>query len=219
MDQICRTGTRLLNMLRTYWLITLTSLTVLSISATSITAQNPIEAIRELKNGTLVVRFPAFKNKIDTLDAMITRVTDEASMRRLLKLRQEAIQERDSVHRTYVRAFRTHYDFSDAAYFFDHEARNLSTAIYYNMKGEEIPTQDLRSKPVYYLVFERTADSKIDALVFYNAEMKKVPQPFPNNFTRGGFNFLFIGFSEKSFPDWRVKKINKKLHRFWSEVN
>jgi hypothetical protein len=192
---------------------------VLSISSVPVRAQNPVDAIRELKNGTLVVRFPAFKNKLDTLDAMITRVQDEASMRRLLKLRQEATQERDSVHRTYVRAFQSYYDFSDAAYFFDHEARNLSTAHYYNMKGVEIPSHELMARPIYYLVFERTSDSKLDALVFYNAEMKKIPQPFPNNFTRGGFNFLFISFSEKSFPDWRVKKMNKKLHRFWGEVN
>ena len=37
---------------------------------------DPATSIRELKNGYLIVRMPAFKAKIDTLRAMVTRSSD-----------------------------------------------------------------------------------------------------------------------------------------------
>ena len=190
----------------------------LSISITSIAAQDPGQAIRDLKEGTLIVRFPAFKSKIDTLQSMITRA-DSQSKNRLTHLLNEALYERDSVRMDYMSAFKNYYDFSEVAYFFDNESKNMQSANFYNMDGEKISNQEINKLPVFYMVFERTNESKVDAIVIYDSNMKHIPRPFPNNFTRGGFGFLFVKASEKSFPEWRIKKINKKLHKFWSQVN
>ena len=177
MNQITGVNARLKNILTKYRLFSLIWLVFLAFQPSLCSAQDAREGIKELKNGTLLVRFPSYKNKIDTLTAMISRVTDEASMKRLLRLREQTVGERDSVHRSYVKAFKDYYDFSEVAYYSDHESRNLSTAHFYRLSGEEISSQELHKKPVYYLFFERTEESKIDALVVYNAEMKKNASP------------------------------------------
>ena len=191
---------------------------MLSLSVGSIEAQDPVQAIRDLKEGTLIVRFPAYKSKIDTLQSMLARA-DGQSKNRITHLLNEALYERDSVRLDYMNAFKNHYDFSDAIYFFDNEGKNPQTAQYYNMDGNKISIKDIKQSPLFYLSFERTNESKVDAMVIYDSNMKRPLRPFPNNFTRGGFNFLFAKASEKSFPELRVKKINKKLHKFWSQVN
>ncbi|HUR30470.1 MAG TPA: hypothetical protein VMZ69_03505 [Saprospiraceae bacterium] len=209
---------RLLNRVKIDRLLTVILLFSISLASISQTAQDPAKAIRDLKEGYLMVRFPAFKSKIDTLNSMLVKAEGK-SKSRLTLLRDEAVYERDTVRLDYISAFKNYYDFSDVVYFYDNESKNLQTAHYYNLDDKEISIREISNKPLFYLVFERTQDSKIDAIVIYDREMKQVPPPFPNNFTRGGFNFLFIKASEKSFPEWRVKKINKKFNKFWSQVN
>lgn len=183
------------------------------------TMKDPIEAIRELHQGYLVIRFPGFKNKIDTLSSMIARSDDGPSKKRLVALRDEAIEERESLREDYITAFQNHYNFSKVAYFTDSEARDLITAKYYDLNRSEITYQELHQQRVYYLVFGRSQDSKIDALTILDHTMKRIDSPFPNDFSRGGFNFLFITLSEGKYAEWRVKKMNKKLYKFWESVN
>ena len=134
-------------------------------------------------------------------------------------LLDEALYQRDSVRLDYINAFQNLYDFSKVAYFFDHGSRDLMKTTYYTLNGDVLNTETLYSTPVFYLFFERTKESKVDALVIYNEELKKPVKPFPNNFTRGGFGFLFIKFSDDTFEEWRVTKINKRLTTFWDDYN
>ncbi len=181
-------------------------------------AQDPVQSIRDLKEGILVIRFPGYKSKIDTLTSMISR-TEGKSKARLEKMLEETKYERDSVRQDYINAFRTYYDFSMAVHFMDYESRDLSKAHFYSMEGSPVPFQKISGQPHLFLVFEKTQESKIDALVVYDHDMKKLPPPFPNNFSLGGFNFLFVSLLEKKVPDWIVKRINKKFQRFWETVN
>lgn len=183
------------------------------------TLKNPVEAIRELHQGYLVIRFPAFKNKIDTLNSMIARSEEGSSKKRLMSLRDEAIEERDSLREDYIDAFQNLYNFSKVAYFNDSEARNLKTAKYYALNKSEITYHELHQLPVYYLLFGRSQDSKIDALTIVDSTMERIASPFPNDFSRAGFNFLFITLAEDKYAAWRVKKMDKKLHKFWESVN
>ena len=179
---------------------------------------DPATCIKELKEGTLILRIPTNKSKIDTLTAMVNRSTDPDKKARLEKQLNETIQERDTLLADYVFAFKTNFDFCKVGYYFDYDADDLNTASYYNMEGERIAVGDLSEKPLYYLYFERTTGSKIDALVVYNRNIQKVPSPFPNDFSRGGLNVLFLGLSGKSFPIWRVGKINKQFHKYYGGV-
>lgn len=214
---------KLINMLKIYRLLPALCFFLLMFSENRVIAQdkpkNIAEMIRDLKQGYLVIRFPGFKNKIDTLDAMIARSADGPSKNRAISLHKEATEERDRIREDYIEAFQNHYDFSKVAYFMDYDGRNLSTAHYYSLNGSEIPHSELSKLPLFYLLFERTKDSKIDALVIYDRDMEIIPPPFPNNFTRGGFNFLFISVTSEKYAAWRVKKLNKKLHKFWDQVN
>lgn len=187
-------------------------------NASPLVCQTPIEAIRELPQGTLIIRFPAFKNKIDTLESMIKRSPDNKDQR-LQKLLDEALQERDTLVEDYTAAFRENYDFSKVAYFFDYESRDLKNAHYYNIDGSSLSYNQLHAGPVLYLFFTRTTESKIDALVFHDRSLKPLAHPFPNNFSRGGLSFLFRKLSGETFAVWRVKQIDKKLTKFYNSVN
>lgn len=198
--------------------VTLVAGIICSVSLLQAQSPDPFTSIKELKEGTLIVRFPANKAKIDTLAAMAGRTQDAKNKERLEKELKETMEERDSLLADYVEAFKLYYDFSKVAYYFDYDGKDLNMAKYYNLDHEHISVADLSEKPIYYLFFDRTADTKLDALMIYNRYLKKIPKPFPNDFTRGGLNFLFLKISDNKFPSWRVKRINKRLHTFWSQT-
>jgi len=180
-------------------------------------APDPVASIKDLKEGYLLVRLPAYKAKIDTLTAMSARSTDEKRKKRLDDQLREAIEERDTLLADYVDAFKNVYHFSKVAYFFDYDGRDLNTANYYNLDGDRIAVADLSEGPLFYLYFERTEVDAQDALVVYNRYIKKIPDPFPNDFMRGGINFLFLKLSDKKFPTWRVSRMDKKFYKYWGE--
>lgn len=182
-------------------------------------APDPAASILELKEGYLIVRIPTYKAKIDTLTAMAKRTTDQDNKKRLQKQLQQAIEERDTLFADYISAFKYQYQFSKVAYLFDYDARDLNTATYFNLDGEMLAVADLSEGPLFYIHFDRTSESQLDGLVIYNRYLKKIPAPFPNDFTRGGINFLFLRISDKKFPAWRVGKINKQLFKYWEEIN
>jgi hypothetical protein len=178
---------------------------------------DPVQSIRDLKHGVLLVRIPTSRAKIDTLKAMIAR-SDNASKERLQRLFDNTVRERDTLFASYTRAFRDAYRFSDAGYYFDYEGHDMHSAHFYKMSGDPLSIEELSQKPVFYLYFERTGESQIDALVIRNAAGIEIPSPFPNRFIQGGFNFLFVKIADKKFPAWRVTKINKKLFKYWKEA-
>lgn len=179
---------------------------------------DPANAIKELKEGYLIIRFPTYKSKVDTLTAMSARATDPKNKARITKELQQTIEERDTLWADYIEAFKTRYTFSKVAYIFDYDAYDLNTAHYYNLDGESIAVADLSEGPLFYVFFERTEEDALDALVVYNRNMKKVPKPFPNDFMRGGINILFLKISDKKFPSWRVGKMNKRFNDFFTAV-
>ena len=177
----------------------------------------PSYSIKELREGTLVIRFPTYTSKIDTLTAMAGRTKDPKNKERLEKELNKTIQERDTLLADYIEAFKTKYDFSKVAYIFDYDARNLNTATYYNLDGERIAVADLSEKPLFYLYFEGTAVDAQEALVVYNRNLQKIPAPFPNDFILGGINVLFLKISNKKFPSWRVGRMNKQFYKYHAE--
>lgn len=193
---------------------------ILLFSVNALVAQSlePDTCIKELRKGTLIIRIPTNKPKIDTLTAMLSRSTDHKKKDQIEKQLNQAIQERDTLFADYINAFKNNFDFCTVGYIFDYEAKDLNAANYYNLEHELIAVADLSEKPLYYLYFDRTSDSKIDALVIYNRNIQEIPSPFPNNFSRGGINVLFLKLSGKNFPLWRVGQINKQLFKYLDRV-
>ena len=178
---------------------------------------DPVSAISELKEGTLIIRFPTYRAKIDTLTSMISRSTDPNNTAWLEKERLTTIQERDTLFKDYTEAFKTTYNFSEVAYFYDYDGKDLNTASYYNLEGGRVASADLSEKPIFYLFFDRSEEKSMDALVVYDRFLRKIPRPFPNDFTLGGLNFLFLKMSGKKFASWRVGKMNKRFHQFYND--
>ena len=218
MKQINRLGLNTINELKIYRLFAHLLFFAFIVSAGPLAAQKPQEAIQQLKEGYLIVRFPAYKNKIDTLESMIAKAKDDATKKRLTHLLNQAIYDRDTVRMDYIDAFKNHYDFSNVIYFFDYESHNLATAHYYVLGGKGTSIKGIADYPKFYLHFERTEDSKIDALVFYDQKLRRIPPPFPNNFSSGGLSYLFMQLSNKSAPAKRIQKINRRLHKYYNSV-
>ncbi|MEO5905961.1 MAG: hypothetical protein ABIQ11_04510 [Saprospiraceae bacterium] len=195
------------------------ALVISSISGISAQDMDVVNAIRELKDGYLIVRMPSSRAKIDTLTQMVNRSKDPGDKVKLQKMLKEASEERDSLIADYTLAFKNRYNFSKVAYFMDYEVRDLPSAHFYTPDGSAVRWDDILKKPYYFLYFGRTDASKIDALIIHDSSGEIVPRPFPNNFSTGGFNVLVVKILEKSFADWRIGKINRKLHRFWDTVN
>lgn len=219
MDQISSLRPRFINMLTTYRLLIVICLWAFSINTGTILAQTTEDAIKELKEGYLIIRFPSYKAKIDMLQSMIKKEDHPVSEKRLQKLLDEAIYDRDVVRKAYMDAFQNDYTFSRVAYFYDHESGEHNDTQYYLLDDTPVSKNELSSVPVYFLHFERTGESKVDGLVIYNAENKKIPYPFPNNFTRSGIDLRFLGLkSSNPVPTRKVARINKRLHKYWNEV-
>ena len=178
----------------------------------------PAEAIKALREGYLIIRLPSYRAKIDTLESIILRTQDSNNRHRLERLLNETIETRDSLQAGYLRAFSNHYHFSKVAYVYDYDARNLEKATFFNLNGNSLNRAEFAGVPIFYLYFERTAESKIDGLVIYDQQLKIVPRPFPNNFTRSGLNLLFLKISDKNFPAWRVSKMQKQLIKYYNAV-
>src|SRR5688500_2109463 len=192
---------------------------VVLLYASPLACQNAIESIRELKQGTLILRFPAFKPKIDTLQSMISRSDSEVNKKRLQLLLDEAIEERESIQNDYTAAFREFYNFSKVAWLNDFESRSLSSAHYYQLDKTPVEYNELKKGPVFYLIFDRTEESKLGGLIITDHELKPVERPFPNNFSTGGLGVLLNKFSNITLAASHAKKINKKLHKFYGSVN
>lgn len=201
-----------------YNLLILTGLIVLILHGPSVAqAPDPVKAIGALKDGFLVIRMPSHRAKIDTLSAMVSRTSDPSNKARMERILAEAIEERDNMIADYTLAFKNQYQFSKTTWFFDYEAQDVRKARHFNMDGQSVEWSDISRGPVFYLHFERTAESRIDALVIYDQSGKIVPAPFPNQFSRGGINFLFLKIADKKFPDWRVSQMNKRLYKFYAD--
>ena len=208
-------------LLKTYKVLLLTGIVTFSINALlPLNAQNPDpeKSIQELKEGYLIVRMPTSKAKIDTLTARVAKTTDPDDKLRLQKQLDDAIGERDTLIADYTKAFRELYTFSHSAYYLDYEGRDLSKTPFYHMDGSLMSKAEIDQKPVFYLFFDRAEDGNTDLLIIRDKEGKEIPSPFPNRFSRSGLNFLFLKVSERSFADWRVEKMNKRLLKYWKQV-
>jgi hypothetical protein len=182
------------------------------------TAYDLIETLHE---GILVLRLPTSQTKIDTLEAMRGRATDEKAIRRIEKELAQTIEDRDKLTTGYIAAMRSAYTFSDAAYVFDREMLDPGTAQlrFLTSQGDSIVSwRDADPARVFLLRFERTSDSAIDALVVYGPDGRVPADPFPSEFVLGGLSSFWNGLMGKSQETWRIRSMNKRFADFYHSV-
>lgn len=208
--------------LTTYLCWILTGYAILSISPGALIvaqAQKPADAIQNLREGLLIVRFPSMHSKIDTLQALIDRTTDEDTRKKWQKMRESTILERDALINDYAAAFKSSWIFSNVIYFMDYEAKKPGQITYFDTDHQKTQIEtDFPPEKKFYLHFERSEESKIESLVIYDVNRNKIPRPFPNSFSRGGLGFLFIKLMEKKIAEAKVSKMQKQLAKYYYAV-
>lgn len=179
------------------------------------------DLIESLHAGILVMRLPTAQAKIDTLNAMRGRATDEKAIRRIEKELAQTIEDRDKLTTAYLAAMRSEYTFSDAAYVFDRELLDPGTARlrFITPRGDSIVSwRDAEAARLFLLRFERTSDSAVDALVVYGPDGRIPADPFPSAFVLGGLSSFWNGLMGKSHETWRIRSMNKRFKDFYHSV-
>ena len=179
------------------------------------------DLIESLRAGLVVMRLPTSQAKIDTLEAMRGRATDEKAIRRIEKELAKTIEDRDKLTTGYLDAMRAEYRFSDAAYVFDRELLDPGTAKlrFITPRGDSIVSwRDADPARLFLLRFERTSDSAVEALVVYGPDGRVPPDPFPSAFVLGGLSSFWNGLMGKSHEQWRIRSMNKRFADFYHSV-
>lgn len=179
------------------------------------------DLIESLHAGILVMRLPTAQAKIDTLEAMRGRATDEKAIRRIEKELAKTIEDRDKLTTGYLAGMRAEYTFSAAAYVYDRELLDPDEAKlrFITPRGDSIVAwRDADHARLFLLRFERTSDSAIDALVVYGPDSRIPPEPFPSAFVLGGLSSFWNGLMGKSHEIWRIRSMNKRFTDFYHSV-
>jgi hypothetical protein len=179
------------------------------------------DLMESLHAGILVLRLPTAQAKIDTLEAMRSRATDEKAIRRIEKELAKTIEDRDKLATSYLAAMRSEYTFSDAAYVYDRELLDPdeTNLRFITPAGDSIVAwRDVDHARLFLLRFERTSDSAIDALVVYGPDGRIPPDPFPSAFVLGGLSSFWNGLMGTAHEQWRIRSMNKRFTDFYHSV-
>lgn len=180
----------------------------------------PSEHITALAEGTLLIRLPTNRKKIQALEeALDGPDLSDKSSERLRMMLDDAKVEAKEEQQAFVDAFVKEYGFSAYAFFFDHDTpavlEGWATLYTSDLKTETTIDTD---KPWYILSIGRTPDSRLDGLVILDHKLDVVPKPFPNNVITSGFAALRAWFSGEPPKHAHVRKLQKNLDRFMEKL-
>ena len=87
-------------------------------------------AINDLKEGVLIVRLPSKANKIAEINKILSSKTlDQADRRRMNKILDSTIAERDTYNLEIINSFRSFYDFSAYRFMLDTATTHLNKGV------------------------------------------------------------------------------------------
>ena len=171
------------------------------------------DAILDLKEGVLLVRFASNENKMEALKKSMANAktrTDSASLEReLQRTKEDAARLQTNV----IKAMETQFKFCDYAFFFDRDTRAVRQGagpVYGPDLRTEIKLDPDQSRYIMYT--GRTPEMSIDGFVIVDSELETIPRPFPGVISRSGFAAIF-GNDEK-----HIRRLNKKLEKQYANV-
>ncbi len=208
--------------------------TILLFSITAIFAQTVIEvpdksypttAIRELKNGILIVRLTSEFKKIKELNRILEEgdISPQTKMNLPNKI-QKIIEERDAENSSWITYFENEYNFSDVYFAYDTLRKeallgNDGKNCFLNKSFRINPSLSLDGRKFLMLYKETLPDSGAEAVVFRDASFQQLSNPFPYYVKTTGFMLVFNALFKNEIAEDRnirriVRKINKKLETF-----
>lgn len=172
-------------------------------------------AILGLKEGILVIRLPMQERKLTHLRNGLEKATDPKSRTKWEKLIRKTEDEKNEMVRDYTKAFKDHYTFSSFAFVYDNEIRDM---ILRDTTMNALSTPFMSKDKMFYLFFERTDDSKSNAMIIHSPDKRAIRNPFPSTYATGGINKLWSGLTGSNFAESRVKVVDKKLKHYYAYV-
>lgn len=204
----------------------LMAMLVTSVISTSLMAQSaetgtdlastPSGHIVALSEGTLLIRLPTNRKKIQAIEESLENPDlSDKSRERLNDMLEETRLETVQEQRAYAEAFESEYTFSDYAFFFDYDTPAVLEGWAPLYAGDlETKTEIDGDQPWYILSIGRTPDSRLDGLIILDDKLDIVPRPFPNNVITSGFAALRAWFAGDPPKQVYVRKLQKNLVRF-----
>jgi len=195
-----------------YLLMTLILLTSISLHAQNAVAkQLAADRIAELREGTLVWVIPSDSKKLAVIDDKLADVETSSSQRTYLnKERRAVMKQQERFKKQYVKAWKSHYEFSDLVYCYDVDLRayrsDASAAVFYTIDGEG-PQSISEEEPLYFLRAKRTDYSNETAMEIWqiqSSDFHELAAPFPGNYRR------YMAFLEVK-PHKLVRRIDETL--------
>lgn len=143
-----------------------------------------IDAIKEIREGWLIVRLPGFEKKIAALDSILT--TGSLSSKARHQLQQtlaQALADRDFIHKWYPLAFDREYKFSRHAFIYTHESTDF-------LNGH-LAARDANGQPVFFAADSKFIIGTLDGVAgdpfrFTTSTHQKVSSPLPDYITMPG---------------------------------
>jgi hypothetical protein len=187
------------------------------------------QAIRELKDGMLIIRLDSHRKKITALKEAIAREQPGSALRsRLEEDLKITIADKDKWNKALVDAFSNGYTFSEFLVMYDSSTFTLQegvrSGIFLDENLEVDPDIELTEEVYYILDWEendRQSAAGQRGLVFSDKDYRKLEPPFPY-FTHAEkyAYFLFIPLGEDlgQAEKW-VERLMKNLNRAYDRLN
>lgn len=183
-------------------------------------------AIRDIKDGVLIMRLSSEKRKIEELDKLIANPdVDENKRSRLLNLKEKTFEENMAYNSAMYEGFNNHFDFAEVLFLYDtsmHKLLNGEQSGYFlNNKLEVDSSISLENRSFRVARYGRTFNTKTNAKFFFvmDKNMNDLSLPFPNGMGLTFFERLFVR-PVFWIPKWNkpIQNLNKNMKRFYAKV-
>lgn len=151
----------------------------LSLTAQEEREYDGVQAIKELHNGWLVVRLPAFEKKFAVIDSLLEKTQlSDASRAKLEHEKMRTEEMKAILHKWYPIMFDSFYTFSAVAFIYTHETHGFQSGQIRakNAQGEPIDSVHMK----HYLF--ATLNGTVRAPFLFTSRDHRVPgPPFPSS--------------------------------------
>lgn len=178
------------------------------------------KAISELRKGTLIIRFPSHRKKIEALEKAAKANPGKAEI--IQSNITEILTERDRDHSELVAALKEHYTFSKLLFMYDYESRKLldgaREGIFLSDELTPDPSIGMNTDFFYVLSFGAAGESGVDAYIVHGPDLIEMSRPFPYYFKKNNFwNVLFSVVDSKIDRRIDPNKVVKRIQTAFEE--
>lgn len=189
------------------------------------------EAIKELKEGTLVLRLKSKQTKLVALNDLLAKEGLSAKERNNIEKRIETtISERDAYNKSLVDAFEDKFTFAEVYYMYDTASIALKSGVREGIflnNNLQLDPSIIIPEGAFFVAKTGTTNSTsttgVEAVIIMDGQFNDLQRPFPYYVRVNSIERLFVRiFRPKKLvrKDSReiVKKLEEKLWRFWQNL-